>query len=178
MNHEQVEPDDIGHLPTLSTNSLRDVGEQQDIYRKTLAAAWSSQELPADECIEDIFAGGDGWGKIEEGSVITSESLTNDEHDGSDVEHLRVPGKNKRAQDRPNGPAKSRDRMDHHDRGNKTRSDGNEYGRATENATPASSSSGGPSKHIRRRQNEVSEIDVREDLRSWQIRARAGDNYS
>ena len=35
------------------------------MYRRTLAAYWSSQpgELKADECIEDIFSGGDGWGK-------------------------------------------------------------------------------------------------------------------
>jgi hypothetical protein len=34
------------------------------MYRRTLAAYWSAQpgELKADECIEDIFAGGDGWG--------------------------------------------------------------------------------------------------------------------
>lgn len=35
----------------------------QDLYRCILAASWSCQpaELPADECIEDIFAGGNGW---------------------------------------------------------------------------------------------------------------------
>lgn len=34
------------------------------MYRRTLAAYWSAQpgELRADESIEDIFAGGDGWG--------------------------------------------------------------------------------------------------------------------
>lgn len=37
------------------------------MYRRTLAAYWSAQpgELKADECIEDIFAGGDGWGDRE-----------------------------------------------------------------------------------------------------------------
>ena len=34
-----------------------------DLYRRTLAASWSRQpnELPADETIEDIFSGGNGW---------------------------------------------------------------------------------------------------------------------
>lgn len=34
------------------------------MYRRNLAAFWVAQpgELPADECIENIFAGGDGWG--------------------------------------------------------------------------------------------------------------------
>lgn len=52
--------------PSLSAGS-REAGELQDMYRRTLAAYWSAQpgELKADECIEDIFSGGDGWGDRE-----------------------------------------------------------------------------------------------------------------
>ncbi|KAI0109382.1 N-terminal C2 in EEIG1 and EHBP1 proteins-domain-containing protein [Hypoxylon sp. NC0597] len=48
--------------PNLTTKS-RDASELQDMYRRALAASWACQpgELPADECIEDIFSGGDGW---------------------------------------------------------------------------------------------------------------------
>lgn len=51
-------------LPDFSTSN-KEIGEAQDLYRQTLAAYWASQpgELRADECIEDIFSGGDGWGK-------------------------------------------------------------------------------------------------------------------
>lgn len=51
------------NMPSLSSKS-RDAGELQDMYRRTLAASWVSQpgELRADECVEDIFSGGDGWG--------------------------------------------------------------------------------------------------------------------
>lgn len=47
-----------------SINRGRETGELQDMYRKSLAAYWAAQagELPADECIEDLFSGGDGWG--------------------------------------------------------------------------------------------------------------------
>ena len=40
------------------------------MYRQTLAASWAAQagELPADECIEDIFTGGTGWAKGAAGS--------------------------------------------------------------------------------------------------------------
>ncbi|KAI4716030.1 hypothetical protein E4T48_07786 [Aureobasidium sp. EXF-10727] len=50
-------------MPTLS-NKSRENGELQDMYRRTLAASWVAQpgELRADDCIKDIFAGGDGWG--------------------------------------------------------------------------------------------------------------------
>jgi hypothetical protein len=46
-----------------ASNKSREHGELQDMYRRTLAASWVAQadELPADECIEDLFAGGDGW---------------------------------------------------------------------------------------------------------------------
>ncbi|OLN96386.1 hypothetical protein CCHL11_00645 [Colletotrichum chlorophyti] len=61
MAGEQVEQDDAGQLPTMAKS--RDAAEVQDMYRRALAASWSCQpgELPADECIEDIFTGGDGW---------------------------------------------------------------------------------------------------------------------
>lgn len=50
-------------MPSLSSKS-RETGELQDMYRQTLAASWAAQpgELKADECVENIFAGGDGWG--------------------------------------------------------------------------------------------------------------------
>ncbi|KAK4187252.1 N-terminal C2 in EEIG1 and EHBP1 proteins-domain-containing protein [Podospora australis] len=52
-----------GHVASTLIGKSRDVFELQDMYRRALAASWASQpgELPADECIEDIFAGGDGF---------------------------------------------------------------------------------------------------------------------
>ncbi|KAG5975101.1 hypothetical protein E4U58_002095 [Claviceps cyperi] len=53
--------DDTSPIPSIAKS--RDAAEVQDLYRRTLAASWSRQpnELPADECIEDIFSGGNGW---------------------------------------------------------------------------------------------------------------------
>jgi hypothetical protein len=60
MAPEQAD-DEIGPLPSLV--KTRDHTEVHDLYRRTLAASWLSQpgELPADECIEDLFSGGNGW---------------------------------------------------------------------------------------------------------------------
>lgn len=57
-----------------SLSKSRDVSEVQDMYRRTLAASWSCQpgELLADECIEDIFSGGDGWRRSHESSSSIS----------------------------------------------------------------------------------------------------------
>lgn len=61
---EQVEAEEAGKagsLPNMSKS--RETAEAQDMYRRALAASWDCHpgELHADECIEDIFAGGSGW---------------------------------------------------------------------------------------------------------------------
>jgi len=56
-------------LPTLDLKT-READEQlRELYRRTLAADWTCQpgEMSADRCIEDIFAGGDGWGNCVDG---------------------------------------------------------------------------------------------------------------
>jgi len=47
-----------------------------DLYRSTLAASWSAyaDEPRADDCIEDIFAGGDGWSSVQDRVEETSSS--------------------------------------------------------------------------------------------------------
>ncbi|KAK0655879.1 N-terminal C2 in EEIG1 and EHBP1 proteins-domain-containing protein [Cercophora newfieldiana] len=78
--NESLEPPDVGtdapgRVPSLS-NKSRDTSEVQDMYRRALAASWASQpgELPADQCIEDIFAGGDGFRSSFSSSHATSRS--------------------------------------------------------------------------------------------------------
>lgn len=46
------------------SSKTREHREFQDMYRRNLTAHWTAQpgEPRADECIENIFAGGDGWG--------------------------------------------------------------------------------------------------------------------
>ncbi|KAL1837848.1 hypothetical protein VTJ49DRAFT_3321 [Mycothermus thermophilus] len=62
---EPVDPgaNTLGNTQTSLAGKSRDVYELQDMYRRALAASWVSQpgELPADQCIEDIFGGGDGF---------------------------------------------------------------------------------------------------------------------
>lgn len=63
----------------------------QDLYRRTLAASWSRQpsQLPADECIEDIFSGGDGWKAVSSRSSRRdpSSSNTDPEEGDNDLGH-------------------------------------------------------------------------------------------
>ncbi|KAI9720827.1 MAG: hypothetical protein M1812_002666 [Candelaria pacifica] len=84
MAGEQGEQDDLGHMPSMSSKS-RETGELQDMYRRTLAASWASQagDLTADACIEDIFAGGNGWG--------TSPHANKDADNNSHGNNMSVP---------------------------------------------------------------------------------------
>ncbi|KAF2114439.1 N-terminal C2 in EEIG1 and EHBP1 proteins-domain-containing protein [Lophiotrema nucula] len=75
---EQADGEESGAVPSLNTNS-RETGELQDMYRRTLAAYWAAQpgELKADEAIEDIFSGGDGWGDRDKPYDSTTNSAHN-----------------------------------------------------------------------------------------------------
>lgn len=61
---EGIAGDEMANAPDFRSRN-KEAGEMMDMYRRTLAAFWASQpgELKADEAIEDIFSGGDGWGK-------------------------------------------------------------------------------------------------------------------
>ncbi|KAF2744860.1 hypothetical protein M011DRAFT_407845 [Sporormia fimetaria CBS 119925] len=88
VSGEQGDPEEAGAMPSLTTHS-REAGELQDMYRRTLAAYWSAQpgELKADECIEDIFAGGDGWGDREKPYEPQQRGIRFHMGDGSGSEH-------------------------------------------------------------------------------------------
>lgn len=133
-------------VPSL-TASRKEDGEMQDMYRRTLAAYWASQpgELKADECIEDIFAGGDGWGKSGPPQSI---QLTS--HLGSGAS---TPGAEAEDETRQN-----------HDRGERH---GLFFGGSRHHHNHKH--------HLppRKRHGEVDEFEVREDLRGWIIGERA-----
>ncbi|KAK5135451.1 hypothetical protein LTR08_005239 [Meristemomyces frigidus] len=63
-SQQDLAQEEAGAVPSLSATN-REMGEMQDMYRRTLAAHWAALPgvLKADECVEDIFSGGDGWGK-------------------------------------------------------------------------------------------------------------------
>ncbi len=73
-------------MPTISKS--RDHGELQDMYRRALAASWAAQldELPADQCLEDIFNGGDGW---KHGEKATTPRIMHHEDNGEDQQRHR-----------------------------------------------------------------------------------------
>ncbi|TKA30954.1 hypothetical protein B0A50_01922 [Salinomyces thailandicus] len=157
-DQQAAQDPDSGAMPSLSSAN-RELGEMQDMYRRTLAAYWASQpgEMRADECIEDIFSGGDGWGHSgrpppvgnPDASSATGSgtSTPNPDGDGAGVHSSR--GSDLRHQQ----GAKAGRRM-----GNM----GHRYGK-----------SGHKMRVPRKGAGELDEFEVREDLRSWTVGERA-----
>ncbi|EME87272.1 uncharacterized protein MYCFIDRAFT_147940 [Pseudocercospora fijiensis CIRAD86] len=132
----------------------KEVGEMQDMYRRTLAAFWTSQpgELKADECIEDLFSGGDGWGKggrpvTAARSLPGSGDSTPNAGDGGMSRGNSTVGK---VEDGSRHKHKFSSSSHHHH--------GHHHRRE---------------KSFRKVPGELEEMDVREDLISWQIGQKA-----
>ncbi|KAI9702220.1 MAG: hypothetical protein M1820_006302 [Bogoriella megaspora] len=176
---QQGETDDsTGQMPSLNSKS-RETGELQDMYRRTLAAYWAAQpgELKADECIEDIFAGGDGWG----GSDATSPRGTHrrdqlaigaeSDDDHSEGRHQRLPhGSHKRGASRQNvrnGVESTSMKSSHISHKSIGRADG--VSGRTSLEQQASNMKATAERERRKRSSEADELDLREDLRSWTI---------
>lgn len=169
MAAEQGQGDDFSHMPSMSSKT-RELGKLQDMYRKTLAASWAAQdgELPADECIEDIFAGGDGWGKTrKEGKKTGKRSSTDGE--ASDVDrrtlkahHRPISGSySKHTIKKPKGHLRTSSQT-------KSNSDNSGINGRASIEQVQSSSSDSPAYNLRRA-DELDEFTAREDLRSWEI---------
>ncbi|MCJ1407790.1 hypothetical protein MMC19_001861 [Ptychographa xylographoides] len=179
MTSEQGDPDDLGHMPSMSSKT-RELGELQDMYRKTLAASWTCRmgELPADECIENIFAGGDGWSK-HSGRTLTetlssaksTEDSTGDAESGAEMRHPA--GHHRRTssgQVRHNGD-KHRDHKRKESKNNGFSGPSTGIGGRTsiESVRPGSREK---QRTSQRQAHEIDEFEAREDLRSWEISVR------
>ena len=169
MTAEQADGDDGNNVPYMSYNA-RESGRLQDMYRRTLAASWLAQagELPADKCIEEIFAGGDGWAADHDPGMNASPRLggsTEEDESDADSRTLRghqrhTSGSGSRVSIKPNRqerkPSKSEPGNIGAVSGRGSIADHIHSGSHTKN-------------HTHRRMHEVDEFTYRVDLRRWQI---------
>ena len=160
-------------MPSMSKKT-RELGKLQDMYRRTLAASWAAQagELPADKCIEDIFAGGDGWGSQADNDhtphLRPSDDSTEDRE--SDVDRRTV-----RRQD--NKSSRYGSRLETTPRHSPKNSNDHSIqgahgvsGRASIEQQVHSNTAQSKARNFKR-SNEINEFSAREDLRSWHISA-------
>ncbi|KAH8811443.1 N-terminal C2 in EEIG1 and EHBP1 proteins-domain-containing protein [Xylogone sp. PMI_703] len=165
------EEGDLGYTPSITKS--RDASELQDMYRRALAASWAIQqgELPPDECVEDIFAGGDGWkhdsdaattttgGGLEDGSNGSTEDISRQK--GARPHHHRM-GSDKSTDSKSTlaGKSSSPDLRYRHAR--------NRYEPVAGPGIPSDSYERGRKGYLRN-MPEVSEFDVRSDLVAWEL---------
>ncbi|KAK2753648.1 hypothetical protein FQN55_000011 [Onygenales sp. PD_40] len=149
---EHGDLDNSSSIPSLSNRS-RETGDLQDMYRRTLAASWACRagEMPPDRLIEDIFAGGDGW----EGGWQNARQSDDYEDSASfsDTDSRRT--------NREGTATGKRSKMSF---GGHMRDD-------SKGKESIDSSSSYGFRARRGKSRGLSEFDVREDLRSWEIRS-------
>lgn len=152
-NTEDGESGGVGTIPQSFSINNKEMGEMQDMYRRTLAAFWTSQpgELKADECIEDLFSGGDGWGKG--GRPTTAGRSLPGSGDST-------PNPGDSGMSRDNSSASKPDEGSRHK--HKFSSSSHHHGHHHRR-----------DKSFRKIPGELEEMDVREDLVSWQIGQKA-----
>ena len=162
MTAEQADGDDGNNVPSMSSNA-RESGRLQDMYRRTLAASWLAQagELPADKCIEDIFAGGDGWGTDQLGGS------TEEEEEESDGDSRTLRGHRRHTSGTGSRGTLKPTRQERKSSKGEPRTIGVVSGRGS--IADHIQSGSNAKNHTHRRMHEVDEFTSREDLRSWQI---------
>ena len=162
MTAESAEADDRGTMPSMSSKA-QESGRLQDLYRRNLAASWAAQagELPADKCIEDIFAGGDGWGEIGYQAALDQRQRRGSSEEDSDGDRRTVRAHQRHSsgttiKKTPASPKKNSGM-------------GAISGRASIEQQVQSSNNA--QRKSQRENNDIDEFSAREDLRSWQIRS-------
>lgn len=137
------------------------------MYRRTLAAYWSAQpgELKADECIEDIFAGGDGWGDRDKpySQQPTYKATRFPAGDSGSSVSESEPRRHMRASSSNSTHRKSHETLRPSDMGS---SSPNVRGRGSLEQQ-ASQMKAEAARKRHRPHHEVDEFDLREDLCSW-----------
>ena len=162
MTAEQADGDDGNNVPSMSSNA-RESGRLQDMYRRTLAASWLAQpgELPADKCIEDIFAGGDGWGTDQLGGS------TEEEDEESDGDSRTMRGHRRHTSGTGSRGTLKPTRQERKSSKGEPRTIGIVSGRGS--IADHIQSGSNAKNHTHKWMHEVDEFTSREDLRSWQI---------
>lgn len=174
VSPEQGEPDELsgGPVPSINIKSS-ETADMQDLYRRTLAASWNSRstDLPADKLIEDLFAGGTAWNNGDEDArssrLDNSLRVSDSPGTGADSHPSRLsPGFERHSK----SPSSSKNNLQNEGKGpgllaamgQNTRRGGSIEQQIYDNSKTKGFKSRTP-------ENEVSEFDVRENLRSWEI---------
>ncbi|KAL6233430.1 hypothetical protein BDW75DRAFT_215304 [Aspergillus navahoensis] len=169
---EQAEADDSGRIPLINTQS-REVADLQEMYRRTLAASWTSHadDIPADKLIEGLFSG--IFGRTDQRDLDSGQT-TEVYHDGRSTSGAGAAGQNgSRILLSPTFERRTKS-SSRHSNGSKALdfSPAIEHGKSGSIERQLYDNVKGKSWRSRNTEHELSEFDVREDLRSWEVNVK------
>lgn len=174
VSTEQGETDGLGQVPSINTKS-NEVAGMQDIYRRTLAASWSSRvgDPPADKLIEGLFSGsstlpsGTQSGRAGQPAEDSNEISSNDTDSRRTVSGDRLSPSFERQRNSPSSATFSSGERspDFTSAVSRTKKHGSTEQQLYDNAQGKTWKTRSPS-------YELTEFDVREDLRSWEVSAK------
>lgn len=174
VSSEQGDPDDIGGGPLPSINTkTSEASDMQDLYRRTLAASWKSRssDLPADKLIEDLFSGGSGYQNGTHGARVSRlDDNLNASSSSSDADSSRATSTNRLSPGFQRQPKRSwGNNFQHESKGPVLLSAIGDEGNGGSIEQQIQDNSITKVFKSRAPEQELSEFDVREDLRSWEI---------
>ena len=173
VSSEQGDPDDIGGpLPSINTKSS-EASDMQDLYRRTLAASWKSRssDLPADKLIEDLFSGGSGYQNGTHGVRMSRlDDSLNGSSSSSDANPSRGTSTNRLSPGFQRQPKSSwSNNLPNENKGRVLLSAMGDDGNGGSIEQQIQDNSRTKVFRSRAPEQELSEFDVREDLRNWEI---------
>lgn len=163
--------DDMGHVPSINAKS-REVADMQDMYRRTLAASWTSRagDLPADKLVEDLFAGSACWNNESHNSPNLSEGDHRDSFLGTEAATRQTRSGKMLSPSWERRPKSSSSNHSHNS--GKPPDTLSTLGRAQQGGSIEQQlydGAKGRGWKSRNTDHELCEFDVRDDLRSWEI---------
>lgn len=168
VSSEQADHDELGRLPSINTQS-REVADMQDMYRRTLAASWLSgtDDIPADKLIEDLFATG-SCGNDEHPDARSRRTADNNNelHPDRDTDTRQTRSGNRLSPSFERRPKSSSSQFLNESKGSDSSGHIRKGGSIQEQLQD---SANGKTWKSRSEVDELSEFDVREDLRSWEV---------
>ncbi|PYI28756.1 hypothetical protein BP00DRAFT_438172 [Aspergillus indologenus CBS 114.80] len=180
VSTEQGEHDDLGRLPSINSQS-REVTDMQDMYRRTLAASWISRadDLPADKLIEELFSGSISWAENQHSPFANSTDHHTDRLSPYSRTGIRQTSTENRLspssfEKRPRSSSSNHFRTEPKVSETGASADHNRKDGSIEQQLHDNPK--GRSWKSRNADHELSEFDVREDLRSWEIASKETEN--
>lgn len=167
---EPGDSEELGHLPSITTKG-REVADMQDMYRRTLAASWTSRarDLPADKLIEELFAGSSCWNNESHNNPNDADPDIHNDHLSAEAAAQQTRAGKRLS---PSFERRPKSASSNHSHSGKTADSHSTLGHRQKGGSIEQQLYDGAKgrgwKH-RHAEHELSEFDVREDLRSWEI---------